>query len=84
MNAKSSPGLIEFLRSIKPLDFDPALADDYLACFQSDEAKAFVVGEVETLYDELENPGDRLKDMSLIGNPNVSFDSPDSDDQSFP
>jgi hypothetical protein len=71
---------IEFLRSIEPLDFDPELANDYLDCFQSDAAKAFVVGEVETLYGEMENPADRLKTMDLISNPNVYFDSPDSDE----
>ena len=81
MNTKSSSGLIEFLRSIEPLDFDPELANDYLACFQSDAEKAFVVGELETLYGELEDPGKRLKDMELIANPNVCFDSPDSDER---
>ena len=80
MNTKSSSGIIEFLRSIEPLDFDPELANDYLACFQSDAEKAFVVGELETLYGELENPGKRLKDMELIANRNVCFDSPDSDE----
>jgi hypothetical protein len=50
---------MEFLRSIEPLEFDPALADDYSQCFQSDAAKAFVVDELETLYGELEKPGER-------------------------
>jgi len=81
MNTSSSSGAIEFLRSIEPLDFDPALANDYLACFQSDTAKAFVVDEVETLYADLEDPADRLKTMDLIANPNVYFDSPDSDEE---
>lgn len=80
MNTKSSSGIIEFLRSIEPLDFDPELANDYLACFQSDAAKAFVVGELETLYGELDHPGERLKNMDLIANPNVCFDSADSDE----
>lgn len=84
MNTKSISGLIEFLRSIEPLDFDPELANDYLDCFQSDAAKAFVVGEVETLYGELKNPSNRLKMMDVIGNPNVYFDSADSDDVPFP
>jgi hypothetical protein len=78
MNTKSSSGIIEFLRSIEPLEFDPELAN---ACFQSDAAKAFVVGELETLYGELDDPGERLKTMELIANPNVCFDSPDSDEQ---
>lgn len=81
MNTDSNAGVIEFLRSIEPLDFDPWLAPDYLACFQSDLAKAFVIDEVDTLYADLENPGDRLERMDLIGNPRVWFDSPDDDDE---
>jgi hypothetical protein len=83
MNTKSSSGVIEFLRSIEALDFDPELANDYLACFQSDAAKGFVVGELETLDGELQNPGQRLKDMDLIGNPNACFDSPEVEDEFF-
>lgn len=81
MNTNSNSGVIEFLRSIKPLDFDPELATDYLACFGSDLAKAFVVDEVDTLYEDLEDPGERLKKLDLIGNPNVWFDSPDYDEE---
>jgi hypothetical protein len=80
MNTKSSSGYLEFLQSIEPLEFDPALAGDYLQCFQSDAAKAFVIGELEHLYGELEKPRERLEMMSVIGNPNAYFDSPDSDD----
>lgn len=81
MNTKSSSGYIEFLRSIDPLEFDPELTDDYLDCFQSDSAKAFVVDELDHLYSELNNPGKRLEIINVIGNPNVSFDSPDSDEE---
>ena len=81
MNTKSSSGLLEFLRTIEPLDFDPELADDYLECFQSDAAKAFVVGELEHLYGERTDAGERLETMKLIGNPNVFFGSPDSEEE---
>jgi hypothetical protein len=81
MNTKSSSGYIEFLRSIDPLEFDPELTDNYLDCFQSDSAKAFVIGELETLYGELTNPGERLEVMNVIGNPNVTFDLPDSEEE---
>jgi hypothetical protein len=37
----------------------PAMGGAYLQCFQSDAAKAFVVDELETLYGELEKPGER-------------------------
>lgn len=83
MNTKSSSGIMEFLRSIEPLDFDPELANDYLECFQSDAAKAFVVDELDHLYDELEDSGKRLDIMGVISNPNVFFDSPDSDEDTF-
>ncbi len=86
MNTKASSGYFEFLRSIEPLEFDPALAGDYLQCFQSDAAKAFVVDELEHLYGELEKPGERLELMSVIANPNVYFDSDEDiedDDESL-
>lgn len=81
MNTKSSSGYIEFLRSINPLEFDPELTSDYIDCFQSDSAKAFVIGELETLYDELADPDERFEVMNVIGNPNVYFDLPDSEDE---
>lgn len=61
MNTTSTSGVLAFLRTIDPLDFDPELASDYLECFQSDSAKAFVVGELETLYDELPDSEERLR-----------------------
>jgi hypothetical protein len=79
MNTKSSSALLEFLRTIAPLDFDPELANDYLECFQSDIAKASIV-----LYCELTDSGERLGIMELIGNSNVCFDSPDSEEEPPP
>jgi hypothetical protein len=84
MNTDSSSGLLEFLRTIDPLEFDPELANEYLECFQSDTAKAFVVGELEALYDELTDSAARLETMKLIGNPNVCFDSPDLEEEEPP
>jgi len=86
MNTQSTSGLLEFLRSIEPLGFDPELAGDYLQCFQSDAAKAFVMDELEYLYSELEKSGERLEIMGVIGNPHVCLDSLDSDDddEQFP
>jgi hypothetical protein len=80
MNTKLSSGYLEFLRSIQPLEFDPELAGDYLACFQSDSAKSLVVGELEELYAGVENPGERLAIMDLIADPHASFDTPEPDE----
>jgi hypothetical protein len=77
MNTKSTSGCLQFLRSIKPLDFDPELAVDYLRCLQSDTDKALVVDELEEHYSELEDVGERRRTMDVIANPNVSFDYDD-------
>ena len=80
MNTESSSGYLEFLRGISPLDFDPGLVGDYLDCFQSDAAKAFVMDELEHHYTEMEgNAGERLELMRVIGSPNVYFESTDDD-----
>ncbi len=74
MNTKETSGYLRFLRSIQPLDFDPALADEYLDCFQSDSAKAQVVDELESLYENVPDKSERLQMMAVIGAHNVYFD----------
>lgn len=80
MNTKSTSGCLEFLRNIDPLDFDPELAIEYLQCFRSDAAKAAVTGELEELYNDVPNPGERLDLMDLVANPNATFDFDDDMD----
>jgi hypothetical protein len=81
MNTKTSSGYLKFMRSVEPLGFDPALVGEYLDCFQSDAAKAFVMDELEHLYEEeVKDPKERLQIMNLIGNPNACFDDEDEDD----
>ena len=76
MNAEASCGYLEFLRDIEPLDFDLALMTDYLACFQSDGAKAEVMDELEHHYQEMESEErkKRLEMINIIGAPSVYFD----------
>jgi hypothetical protein len=82
MNVDSSAGYLKFLKSIRPLKFDPALVDDYLDCFQSDASKAEVMGELETLYDDMDSKErkERLEMMGVIGARGVYFDDPDDDE----
>ena len=80
MNTKSSSGYLEFLRSIEPLEFAPELTSDYLQCFQSNAAKAFVTDQLTHLYEQLKNSGKRIEVMSVVGDPGAYFDSPDSED----
>ena len=84
MNTKSTSGYLEFLRGIPPLDFDPGLVGDYLDCFQSDAAKAFVMDELEHHYEELGGKGKRLELMRVIGAKNVFFDSPEDEEDVEP
>ena len=77
MNTNSTSRYLDFLRSIPPLDFDPALLSEYLDCFQSSAAKSFVVDELEHHYAEMEECQERLNMIDVIGNPNVYFDDED-------
>ncbi len=80
MNTTATSGYLQFLRGIPPLEFDPGLVDEYLDCFQSDAAKAFVRDELEHHYEQLADKGDRLKLMDVIAAPGVYFDDPEFDD----
>lgn len=65
---------IGFIKNIQPLDFDKGLIVDYLKCLNSDEKKLEHIDELETLYEEIENKRDRLKELSLIGDISISID----------
>ena len=79
MNTKETSSYLNFIRGIEPLEFDPGLVPDYLDCFQSDSTRAQVVDELEVLYEDVPNKGDRLRMISVIGSPNVYF--PEGDDE---
>jgi hypothetical protein len=80
MNTKDSSGLLSFLRDIEPLPFDKALCGEYLACFQSEGQKSFVMDELDHLFTEVSNPGERLALLSPLGDPSIDFGSEDEDD----
>lgn len=82
MNTKETSGYLSFLRGIEPLPFDPGLVEDYLDCFQSGSVRAQVVDEMETLYDDVLDQGERLRLIGVIGSPNVYFPE-DEDDEAF-
>ena len=80
MNTKETSGYLSFLRGIEPLPFDPGLVEDYLGCFQSDSARAQVVDEMETLYEDVPDSGERLRLIEVIGSPNIYFPEDDGDE----
>lgn len=86
MNTPSSSGYLEFLKDIEPLEFDPALVDDYLNCFKSDASKAEVMDELESYYEDMDSEARkaRLEMMKIIGAPGVYFDRPREDGDALP
>jgi hypothetical protein len=73
-NSTEDYGQIKFIKSIEPLDFDPALAVDYMECFGSDVKKLAVMDELESLYEDLDNLRERKEMLHVVGNPNVHFE----------
>ena len=78
VNAKEDYRYSSIIRNITPLNFDPALAYDYLQCMSRSRKSLVVMDEIEHHYSELENIGDRLAQIALIGNPFV-YDNQDED-----
>ncbi|MBX3474536.1 MAG: hypothetical protein KF754_09150 [Planctomycetes bacterium] len=79
MNTKDTNGYLQFLRSIEPLGFDPGRVSEYLECFHSDSSKAEVLEELEVLYEDLADKGERLGMIGAVGQPGVDF--PDDDEE---
>lgn len=79
MNSKETTGYLNFLRGIEPLPFDPGLVEDYLDCFQSDNTRSQVLDEMEALYEDVSDKGERLRLISVIGSPNDYFPGCDGD-----
>lgn len=75
IHANPSTKYLQFLRSIEPLAFDPALVPDYLNCFKSDSAKADVMDELEYLYEEMDSEArkERLEILRAVAAPGVFF-----------
>jgi len=69
INTKQKSAWLDHIHAIEPLDFDVGLMSDYLQCFSSDTKKIDVSEELEHLYSELENIGERIKMVEIIGDP---------------
>jgi hypothetical protein len=73
-NAQQHSKWLEYIQSIDPLEFDAGLISEYLQCFSSEVKKIEIVEELESLYDDVDKKGDRLQQVSILGDPNVFFD----------
>jgi hypothetical protein len=75
MNTTETSGMINFMKEVEPLAFDPGLISDYLASFQSDLKKLECLDELEHLYEEdVEDKKNRFAIMDIIGSPHIYFE----------
>lgn len=80
LHSKDDSGAIKFLRSIKPLRFDPGLAVEYLQSFGSDEKKLSILDELECVYAGVSDIKKRLEMLDAIGTPMIYFDDDESEE----
>ena len=73
-NAKKVDGLINYIEEIKPLDFGLACLNDYLFSVCKGIVPQELIDEVQQQYDENEYSKDRLKQIGIIGNPQILFE----------
>ena len=71
LNTDQESPWLDYIRSIEPLDFDGGLISEYLQSLGSDVKKIEVTEELESLYEDLENKGERIQSIRIIGEPGV-------------
>ena len=74
MSTKES-SLIDFMKSVEPLQLDPGLDSEYLQALlhKRPEEMQGIIDEVEACYDDIGNPKDRLGMIKAIKNPGITF-----------
>lgn len=77
-------GHIGLLKRLAPLRFDPGLDIEHIQALLSDEKKINPIGELEALYDDIDDREDhkrRLQILDLVGQDGVYIDSDEEDDE---
>lgn len=65
---------IDLLRSCEPLDLDPAMTPYYIKALLNDRDMHFVEGEIDVLYEEVENIAERLGFIGIVDDGNLSLE----------
>ena len=74
MNSDVQTGTLDFLRGIDPLDIDPAMIPEYLETYCSRRPVGSLIDEVDELYNDIDDKGERLRTMLMVGNPAIDLD----------
>lgn len=81
MNTRETSGFYRFLKSVKPLELDLALVQDYFVDICKGVIPQTLIDEIEYLYGEMdENIGNRLSCLEAIGNKRCFFEEEDDCD----
>ena len=86
INTKDSNGILNHIRSIPPLEFDPGMCCDYLQCLKSDVAKLNEMESLKYLYEDIEDPKERKlrsEGLDMINNPHVYFEEDEEEEDDF-
>jgi hypothetical protein len=73
--------ILELYKTFKPLEFDEGLLISMIKSLKSDLMKQEHLGMLDTLYDEIENKGERLKLLDIIGNEDIVFSEEYEDEE---
>lgn len=74
MSSKACGGHVELLRSFEALDLDEGMTPNYIQALLRDGALPFVGDEIDELYTDVENVGERLEFINIIDNEYLSYE----------
>jgi hypothetical protein len=74
INPQSTGKHIDLIRSFEVLDFDPEMAPQYIKALVNESHLPMVEGEVDELYTEIENIGERISMVDIIDNEHLSYE----------
>jgi hypothetical protein len=74
VNTNQKSDWLDYIKSIKPLELDAALIDEYLQSFGSNVKKIEVSEEILSLYVDVEKKDERIQMLSILGKNNVNLE----------
>ena len=74
VNTNQKSDWLDYIKSIKPLELDAALIDEYLQSFGSNVKKIDVSEEILSLYGDVEKKDERIKMLSILGKNDVDLE----------
>lgn len=74
MNPQNRGRHIDLIRSFEVLDLDPEMAPSYIKALVNESHLPMVEGEVDELYTEVDNIGERISMVDIIDNEHLSYE----------